>query len=469
VSAPSTVIATSAEGAGDMPSATPVSTGDTSLEDAQPFSEVLSLSSSSFPAPPNASAPPSSAPVPDEQGTPTTDVAEATVPTPPPEDDRTSSGGRGRRGTGASGRDDAPARSAPGSFVPRWRAGETGGVPPAASTRTGAESAGGDPGQRPAAVPLAVSAPSDPVTPAVPARDGPSDRATVTATIVPDGPPGAGAQSAQQGAEDVPAISVDAGGDLGRSVVAASVPRPADSSGDGSSPGPARGDDPADRTGGTGLGAVELRVLPARPAPGSAAPEGDATRLQATATLSDATGSSVTGPGVTGPGVTPVAGSSDPQAVATAELDGFTEFPDAAGSIAGASVDIGGLAAAISRPLAAGNGDYSVQVSLHPPELGEVRALLAYQGDVLHVTLTPEHASGFEALSDAMPTLKDQLAGGGVEVHVTLGQPGDPQGGESRPEGSGGPALGSDGTTPAAGSPPTPANLGDPGRIHLVL
>ena len=102
-------------------------------------------------------------------------------------------------------------------------------------------------------------------------------------------------------------------------------------------------------------------------------------------------------------------------------------------------LDISDLAASISRPLAGGNGDYSVQVSLHPPELGEVRALLSLQGDVLHVTLTPEHPSGFDALSDAMPTLHEQLAGGGVEVHVTLGQPGDPEGGDGRGAAEAGP------------------------------
>ncbi len=102
----------------------------------------------------------------------------------------------------------------------------------------------------------------------------------------------------------------------------------------------------------------------------------------------------------------------------------LAEFPDGAAGTAASTLDVGDLAASISRPLAAGNGDYSVQVSLHPPELGEVRALLSLQGDVLHVTLTPEHASGFEALSDAMPALHEQLAGGGVEVNVTLGPTG---------------------------------------------
>ena len=45
MSAAGTVIATSTEGAGDMPSAVPIGSGGSTVEGAQPFSEVLSLSS----------------------------------------------------------------------------------------------------------------------------------------------------------------------------------------------------------------------------------------------------------------------------------------------------------------------------------------------------------------------------------------------------------------------------------------
>ena len=150
---------------------------------------------------------------------------------------------------------------------------------------------------------------------------------------------------------------------------------------------------------------------------------------------------------------------------------GLAEFPDGGGGTTGASVDVSDLAASISRPLAGGSGDYSVQVSLHPPELGEVRALLSLQGDVLHVTLTPEHSSGFEALSDAMPALHDQLSGGGVEVNVTLGHPGDPQGGDGGGAADARSAGGTsaDGATPAARPSASPTTNADPGRIHLVL
>jgi hypothetical protein len=157
--------------------------------------------------------------------------------------------------------------------------------------------------------------------------------------------------------------------------------------------------------------------------------------------------------------------------VSTDDATGLAEFPDEAAGTAVSTLDVSDLATSISRPLAAGNGDYSVQVSLHPPELGQVRALLSLQGDVLHVTLTPEHASGFEALSDALPALHEQLAGGGVEVNVTLGQPGDGQGEEDRRPADRGftPLVPSGDATPALTPSALPTNAAGPGRIHLVL
>jgi hypothetical protein len=166
----------------------------------------------------------------------------------------------------------------------------------------------------------------------------------------------------------------------------------------------------------------------------------------------------------------PGAGVADAAPVQSEAMPAAAAFPDGGAGKAG-TVDIDDLAASISRPLAQGNGDYSVLVSLHPPELGEVRALLSLQGDVLHVTLTPEHASGFEALSEALPTLHDQLAGGGVEVNVTLGQPGDTPDGEGKraSDPGRGDATSSGGTTPPAAPPVVPITGGGPGRIHLVL
>ena len=162
-------------------------------------------------------------------------------------------------------------------------------------------------------------------------------------------------------------------------------------------------------------------------------------------------------------------GTPGPASVSAEELPELAEFPDGGEGTSG--VDISDLAASISRPLAGGSGDYSVQVSLHPPELGEVRALLSLQGDVLHVTLTPDHSTGFDALSDAMPALHEQLAGGGVEVHVTLGHPGDAEGGDGRaaPEAQTAGRAPSDDATPAASASAAPVTAAHPGRIHLVL
>ena len=165
------------------------------------------------------------------------------------------------------------------------------------------------------------------------------------------------------------------------------------------------------------------------------------------------------------------AGPAEARAVSAEGVFESAEFPDGGAGTAAPTVDIDDLAASISRPLAGGSGEYSVQVSLHPPELGEVRALLSLQGDVLHVTLTPEHASGFDALSDAMPALHEQLAGGGVEVNVTLGQPGDSQGEDGwRPAHAGASTSDlSDDATQAVPPPAFPVAAGSPGRINLVL
>jgi hypothetical protein len=86
--------------------------------------------------------------------------------------------------------------------------------------------------------------------------------------------------------------------------------------------------------------------------------------------------------------------------------------------------------------------------------------------------LTPEHANGFDALSDALPALHEQLAGGGVEVNVTLGQPGDPEGRESRhrsTSGGAGRIPTEEGATQVAVTSADPMTTAEPGRIHLVL
>ncbi len=247
-------------------------------------------------------------------------------------------------------------------------------------------------------------------------------------------------------------------------VAASSTPLPVAPGAGSTHDGEPGSDAPAGRTPVVaGAAGTDVRAQEDRPVPtGSTALTAGPVRVQASGSPPDAAASVLTAVTTAHP---------DAAVGATEEALGLAEFPDGGGGTAGASLDVSDLAASISRPLAGGSGDYSVQVSLHPPELGEVRALLSLQGDVLHVTLTPEHSSGFEALSDAMPALHEQLAGGGVEVNVTLGHPGDPQGGagwgaaDSRPTGG----ASSDGAKPAATPASSPMTDADPGRIHLVL
>jgi hypothetical protein len=197
-------------------------------------------------------------------------------------------------------------------------------------------------------------------------------------------------------------------------------------------------------------------------APGSVALRAGPVRSPESGSTSTVAASGLTAAGTAASGST---------ALPAEEVSALAAFPDAEGGTAGPVLDTDDLAASISRPLAAGNGDYSVQVSLHPPEFGQVRALLSLQGDVLHVTLTPEHSSGFEALSDALPALHEQLAGGGVEVHVSLGQPGDAPAGDGRGGADAGPVATtpSDNADQALALSATPITSTDPGRIHLIL
>jgi flagellar hook-length control protein FliK len=458
MSAAGTVIATSADGAGDMPSPAPITEGDPTSDGAQPFSEVLSLSTA---VPPGSSNPPSSpspSAAPDEARTAT---PPAVVPSqaPAPRHTRSSSDGRiHRRSTDpGTGR---PGPSALGSLGWSSATGEVDQISPSTSSGAESQSDAAHADQSPgAALPPVASLPPAPGTTT---RDATSS--TVGASVVPDGSSAVQALVAERGGGAQSGTPLDAEADgPGRSIAASVGPQPPDALVDTSTLHVDQSE-VATVVEGTGRsGTPQVRVAPNRELPSvSVVPRVEGVRAEATASSSDATASPVL--------TTATDGSSDSLAVATEEVGDLTEFPQGEIGSVDSSVDISGLAASISRPLAAGNGDYSVQVSLHPPELGEVRALLSYQGDILHVTLTPEHSSGFEALNDAMPSLHDQLSGGGVEVNVTLSHPGDPQDRENGAQKSGGGAgVGSDTPTPAADASSAPPDPGQPGRINLVL
>jgi flagellar hook-length control protein FliK len=136
---------------------------------------------------------------------------------------------------------------------------------------------------------------------------------------------------------------------------------------------------------------------------------------------------------------------------------------------AASSLDVDDLSTSISRPLSDGNGTYTVTVALHPPELGHLQAVLSLDGNDLSVSLAAQTQTGHDAVANAAEALKNQLARGGVNVNVTLRDPGSQGGGEERyrpptSTGTAGPLM----TVSATSETPLSSGLVS-GQIHLVL
>jgi hypothetical protein len=94
---------------------------------------------------------------------------------------------------------------------------------------------------------------------------------------------------------------------------------------------------------------------------------------------------------------------------------------------------------------------------------------MSLTGNDLQVSLSAQTQTGHEALSNAADALKDQLARGGVNVNVTLRDPGSQAGGDDRYRPPGGPAAtGSFVTDGAAAEAPVTSGLVS-SQIHLVL
>jgi flagellar hook-length control protein FliK len=129
-------------------------------------------------------------------------------------------------------------------------------------------------------------------------------------------------------------------------------------------------------------------------------------------------------------------------------------------------LDVDGLSGSISRPLSGGNGSYTVVVAMHPADLGHMRAVMSLDGNDLQVSITPQSQAGHDALAKAAESLRSQLAGNGLNVNVTLRDPGSPSGGDDRPgEPSGGATTSDSDAVLPLSTAPVPVT----GQIHLVL
>jgi len=130
-------------------------------------------------------------------------------------------------------------------------------------------------------------------------------------------------------------------------------------------------------------------------------------------------------------------------------------------------LDVDGLAESISRPLSNGNCTYTVTVAMHPPELGHLQADVSLEGNSLQVSITAQNAAGHEALTRAADSLRDQLAQGGMNVNVSVRDPGH----QPKEENSHGPD--SSGDSSAVSDTDGPLATADlalaTSQIHLVL
>ena len=186
-----------------------------------------------------------------------------------------------------------------------------------------------------------------------------------------------------------------------------------------------------------------------------------------------------TPPSTTGPSATPLPTSHpgrEVEAVGHALPLGALPAPTGAAPAAGsalaaadhasAPLDVDGLSGSISRPLSGGDGTYTVVVAMHPSDLGHMRAVMSLDGNDLQVSITPQNQAGHAALTRASETLRSQLAGSGLNVNVTLRDPGSSSGGDDQhpPEASGGPT-----TTDIDAAPRPTVPVPVAGQIHLVL
>ena len=97
------------------------------------------------------------------------------------------------------------------------------------------------------------------------------------------------------------------------------------------------------------------------------------------------------------------------------------------------SLDVGELVGAISRPLSEGREGYTVLIAMRPADLGQLQAVVTLHGNDLQVSITPQTHVGHDALANAVDTLKEKLSHGGVNVNVTLHDPGSQSRGDDRP------------------------------------
>lgn len=84
------------------------------------------------------------------------------------------------------------------------------------------------------------------------------------------------------------------------------------------------------------------------------------------------------------------------------------------------AIDLNNLVASISRPLSAGDGNYSLSITLHPADLGHLDAVVTLDKGNLNVSILAQSQIAHHAISNSLHELKQTLQSSGLNVNVTL-------------------------------------------------
>ena len=131
------------------------------------------------------------------------------------------------------------------------------------------------------------------------------------------------------------------------------------------------------------------------------------------------------------------------------------------------SLDVSDLASSISQTTLGSNGSYTVNVAMHPSDLGHVQAVVSLNGSDLHVAITPQTQTGHTALANAVESLKSELSRSGLNVNVSLRDP-ESRSGRGKDEASRTAPMNTDSSIPESEAPLASKPLGV-SQIHLIL
>jgi hypothetical protein len=131
------------------------------------------------------------------------------------------------------------------------------------------------------------------------------------------------------------------------------------------------------------------------------------------------------------------------------------------------SFDVSNLASSITQATLGSDGSYTINVAMHPSDLGHVQAVVSLNGVDLHVAISAQTPTGHAALANAVETLKSELSRSGLNVNVSLRDP-ESRSGTRNEDAQRSVQIGADESAVESESPPMPKSL-NASQIHLVL